>query len=113
MAAAYRLANKIEWEGWWECMTCGQSFTGAMQIGLAETWWSTAELLPEENDDRLAASNNLAGALADQGRAAEAEKLCVLPTLAICETCNNGVMNIALGPAMNSLFQCATRATCC
>ena len=25
---------------WWECQTCGQPFTGAMQMGLAEAWWS-------------------------------------------------------------------------
>ena len=27
-------------EVWWECQTCGQRFTGAMQTGLAEAWWS-------------------------------------------------------------------------
>jgi hypothetical protein len=25
---------------WWECQTCGQPFTGRMQTGLAEAWWS-------------------------------------------------------------------------
>ncbi len=25
---------------WWECLTCGQQFTGAMRTGLAEAWWS-------------------------------------------------------------------------
>jgi hypothetical protein len=25
---------------WRECQTCGRPFTGAMQMGLAEAWWS-------------------------------------------------------------------------
>jgi Flp pilus assembly protein TadD len=60
---------------WWECGTCGQSFTGAMQLGLAEAWWSTAQRLPEEDDQRLKAAVILAIALDDQGRNAEAETM--------------------------------------
>jgi hypothetical protein len=26
-------------DGWWECGTCKQAFTGAMQLGLADAWW--------------------------------------------------------------------------
>ena len=29
---------------WWKCQTCGQEFTGAMQTGLAEAWWSRVHM---------------------------------------------------------------------
>jgi len=40
---------------WWECQTCGQYFTGAMQIGLAEAWWSgrSADEYPPANIKHL------------------------------------------------------------
>jgi hypothetical protein len=41
-AAAHRVANFNEFEGWSNCATCGQDFSGAMQMGLTEAWWSKA-----------------------------------------------------------------------
>jgi hypothetical protein len=74
--AAHRMANSNQWDGWWKCGTCGQNFTAAMQLGLAEAWWSSARHLPNENERRLAAAkNNLAIALQSQGRYGEAETL--------------------------------------
>jgi tetratricopeptide (TPR) repeat protein len=75
MAAAHRMANSNKWDGWWECSTCGQEFTGAMMLGLAEAWWSTVQRLREEDDEWLAAAGNLANALDDQGMHAKAEAL--------------------------------------
>jgi hypothetical protein len=40
-------------DGWWRCGTCGQEFTGAMQLGLAQAWWSSAQHLSQEDDQRL------------------------------------------------------------
>jgi hypothetical protein len=73
--AAHRMKNRGDGAGWWECGTCGQRFTGAMQLGLACAWWSTAQRLPEENEQRLWATSNLANAFAQQGKYAEAETL--------------------------------------
>jgi hypothetical protein len=75
MAAAHRLANTKVRDGWWKCSTCRQDFTGAMQLGLAEAWWSTAQRLPEEDVQRLAAAATLANALHGQGKHAEAVTL--------------------------------------
>jgi hypothetical protein len=78
MAAAHRVANSKSGDGWSTCGTCGQDFTGAMQLGLAEAWtawWSTARRLPEEDVHRLDAANNLARALDNQGKHAEAETI--------------------------------------
>jgi hypothetical protein len=75
MAAAHLVANSKSAVGWWRCATCGQHFTGAMQLGLAEAWWSTAQRLPEEDVQRLAAAANLASALVGQGRHGEAATL--------------------------------------
>jgi hypothetical protein len=41
---------------WWECQTCGQQFTGAMQTGLAEAWWSRVCDEAEDCEERLAAA---------------------------------------------------------
>jgi tetratricopeptide (TPR) repeat protein len=71
--AAHRMKNRDQFEGWWKCGTCGQWFTGAMQLGLACAWWSTAQRLPEEDKERLAAAGNLGSALNSQGKYAEAE----------------------------------------
>ena len=35
-------------EVWWACQTCGQLFTGAMQTGLGEAWWSRVRNLRRE-----------------------------------------------------------------
>jgi hypothetical protein len=57
-------------------MTCGQRFTGSMELGLAEAWWSSAQRLPEENEQRWAAAENLAIALRTQDmKHAEAERM--------------------------------------
>ena len=62
-------------EGWYACLTCKQDYTGAMQLGLAETLWVRLHGRPAEDDDRLAAQNTLANAYAQAGRFAEAEPL--------------------------------------
>jgi hypothetical protein len=73
--AAHRMKNRGQFEGWWECGTCGQCFTGVMRLGLACAWRSTAHRLPEEDKQRLRAAGNLANAFAQQGNYAEAETL--------------------------------------
>jgi Tfp pilus assembly protein PilF len=73
--AAHRTKNRGDVEGWWECGTCGQCFTGAMQLGLACAWWSTAQRLPEEDEQRMRAAENMASAFYQQGKHAEAETL--------------------------------------
>jgi hypothetical protein len=75
MDAAHRTKNRGDDEGWWKCGTCKQGFTGAMQLGLARAWWSAAQRLPEESDQRLYAAGNLASSLDDQGKHAEAETM--------------------------------------
>jgi hypothetical protein len=70
-AAAYRMTTA--YDGWWACGTCQQPFTGVMALGLAEEWWSRVHRLPEDNEQRLAASMTLAIALHDQGKYVEAE----------------------------------------
>ena len=62
-------------EGWWECRTCKQLFTGAIQAGLAEGWWLRVRDQPAESEDRLAAARNLAFSLISQGKNAEAEQM--------------------------------------
>jgi uncharacterized low-complexity protein len=69
------MANSAKHDGWFKCATCGQSFSGAMRLGLAEAWWSSAQRLPNENERRSAATNNLAATLASQGRCGEAKTM--------------------------------------
>ncbi len=52
---------------WRQWRTCEQDFTGAMEIGLAEAWWSRVAGLAAESLERLAAEANLAKALVHQG----------------------------------------------
>ena len=73
-AAESRAAHGSD-EGWWECRTCKQDFTGATQYGLADEWWMRMRDEPAENDDRLAAAANLAFSLHCQGKYAEAEQM--------------------------------------
>jgi hypothetical protein len=73
--AAHRMANSKHIDGWWKCRTCGQKFTGAMQLGLAETWWSSVQRLPNEDDGRSAAANNLGISLNAQCKYGEAETM--------------------------------------
>jgi tetratricopeptide (TPR) repeat protein len=75
MAAAHRTANSNTYNGWRECSTCKQDFTGAMQVGLAEAWWSTTQRLREEDDEWLAAAENLATAHSAEGQHSKAEVL--------------------------------------
>ena len=58
---------------WWECQTCEQGFTGAMQTGLGEAWWSRASHEAEESDERLCAASNLAECRRSDGQYADAE----------------------------------------
>jgi tetratricopeptide (TPR) repeat protein len=60
---------------WWACQTCNQHFTGAMQIGLAEAWWSRVCDQAEESEERLFATNNLADSRLGDGKHAEAEQI--------------------------------------
>ena len=60
---------------WWECQTCKQQFTGAMQTGLAEAWWSRAGDQAEESEEWRAASCNLADCRRSNGKYAEAERI--------------------------------------
>jgi hypothetical protein len=62
-------------EGWWECRTCKQSFTGAVQRGLAEELWSRVRDQRTESEDRLDAANILAIALSAQCKYVEAEQM--------------------------------------
>ena len=73
-AAASRAAHGRN-AGWWQCSTCKQRFTGAMQIGLAEGWWLFVRDQPAESEDRLAAASILADSLGDRGKHAEAEQM--------------------------------------
>jgi hypothetical protein len=62
-------------DAWWQCQTCKQDFTGAMQTGLAEAWWSRVAGQPAESLERLAAESHLASALLHQGKSAQAERV--------------------------------------
>jgi tetratricopeptide (TPR) repeat protein len=72
---------------WQDCRTCEQSFTGDMQLGLAQAHWEIlvqaaglGDGLPVEDWERLSAMNRLAGALQDCSRDYEA----ALPLLEEC-----------------------------
>ena len=73
-AAASRAAHGSS-KGWWECPTCKQQFTGAMQHGLAEGRWLLVRDQPAESKDRLEAASILAVSLRGQGKYAEAERM--------------------------------------
>ena len=60
---------------WWECQTCGQSFTGTMRTGLGEAWWSRVSDEAEESAERLCAADNLARCREQDGEYAEAERI--------------------------------------
>ncbi len=72
--------NKV----WWECQTCGQEFTGAMQTGLAAAWWSRVCEEAEESAERLCAATNLANARGSDGQYVEAERI-IRETCAWCK----------------------------
>ena len=62
-------------DGWYECPTCKQDYTGAMQLGLAEALCARLHGRDAEDNGRLCAQTNLANAYAQAGRFAEAEPL--------------------------------------
>ena len=62
-------------QGWIACPTCKQQYTGAMQLGLADTLWARLHGSPAEDDGRMGAQNYLATAYAQAGRLAETEPL--------------------------------------
>ena len=57
---------------WSECLTCQQGYTGPVLAGLANAWWTQVRDRPEEDLERLAAAQNLAGSVFQQGDYAEA-----------------------------------------
>ena len=72
-AAAHQAAS---WNtAWEECLTCGQYYTGGMQLGLARERVRRTERRAPGDDDRLAARWNLGQALLDAGEHAGAEVL--------------------------------------
>ena len=52
---------------WYECPTCKQRFTGAMEMGLSRARWELDRRRPEAGPERLTALHNLAGALMNSG----------------------------------------------
>jgi hypothetical protein len=60
---------------WRECQTCERRFTGAMQKGLAEAWWSRLCDEAVESEERLLAAGNLAECRRCNGQYAEAERI--------------------------------------
>ena len=59
-------------EGWWECPTCGQNYTGAMELGLTRVLVHRMRTRPRSDYDRLCAEANLGNALRTAGQFAEA-----------------------------------------
>lgn len=62
-------------EGWYNCPTCEQGYTGAMLLGLAEALWTRCIDMPADDEDRLATQNFVAIAYGQAGRLDEAEAL--------------------------------------
>ena len=62
-------------KAWSECQTCGRRFTGTMRTRLAEAWWERVQGMPEESEERLAASDNLAQVRSIDGQYAESERI--------------------------------------
>ena len=60
---------------WWECQTCKQAFTGAMQLGLAEARFTKVRGREQEDGEWQMAASMMAHALGIQGRYGEAEQL--------------------------------------
>ena len=53
---------------WTMCGTCHGTFTGQMEHGLADAWWSRVRMLPEHDDNRLAAANTMGISLRHRGK---------------------------------------------
>ena len=60
---------------WRECQTCGQLFTGPMQTGLGEAFWSRVCDQAEESNERLFAGANLAECRRFDRQYADAERI--------------------------------------
>ena len=70
--AAVSQQAQQRFSGWWQCQTCRQHFTGAMQLGLAQAWQSRVSAQAEDSEERLAADGNLAKWMLFDGNYAEA-----------------------------------------
>ncbi len=82
-----------EWEDWHTCGTCGQTFTGAMFVGLAEEWVGSVAGLADEDEDRMAAEQTMANALMTQNKYVEAES--ILRKLVTIHRSVENMMNLA------------------
>jgi hypothetical protein len=60
---------------WYDCPTCKQQFTGAVQLELSRTRWEFYRSRPEADAERLMALANLAAALSNSGDNATARPL--------------------------------------
>ena len=54
-----------KWEDWHTCGTCGQHFSGAMQVRLAEEWVRLTANRPGDDKERLAAAMVMGTVLLD------------------------------------------------
>jgi hypothetical protein len=62
---------------WHRCGTCGQNYTGATAMALAEAWFSSVAMRDELDPWRLEAAHTLSDSLLRCGRYAEAERMCL------------------------------------
>jgi hypothetical protein len=74
-AAAHK-SRSGDFNRYLSCVTCGQGFTGQMDMGLAEAWCGVVQDFDEEDEERQAAGTNLATAFAQMGRFAESVAKC-------------------------------------
>lgn len=75
MQAALVLERQRGDKCWHTCEICKQEFTGGMAIALARAWLLQVQDSDEDDPVRLAATHNLASALCDDGKYAEAEQM--------------------------------------
>ena len=67
--AAHNAEQDKDWNGWFECAACKESFTGAMQHGLARAWWARVAADADAEEDVAhfrAAATSLASTYTDQ-----------------------------------------------
>ena len=74
-ACMAKAAQQTNGRMWFECPTCKQMWTGQMALGLARAHVASLASLPEEDEDRLNASNMLTQALREMGEYTEALSL--------------------------------------
>ena len=86
---------------WCRCPTCKQWYTGEMQLEMAQANSDRVRAFAPAHEERLAANNNLAVALSDQGRFPEAAKLCKPPV----------VVDLPSSVSPKALFACLKRGT--